>query len=121
MGAESLAYKTARILERARRKLLGEDATISLFDRTGTLLVTITASFFVERQTSVVLGESWLEAEIAELSWPTGAVQLTQTHAMTAVKAGYGGAEFSASQDEDPLSAERAWKFRLTPLKRKQA
>ena len=113
-----LALKTARGLEKARVKVSGASAAIELLDRTGQVLATVQHSFFVERKTSLVLSDTWLEAEIAERSSVTGQVQATQAQMLKVVSVKFAGVQFTASLGEDPMTAERTCKLRLSPFMR---
>ena len=118
---ESYAQQMSRALEQIRACLHGPQAALVLLDKSAAEVATISASFSVKRRTNLALGESFMEARIAETSHTTGEVQMTQAMALKAVSARFKGVEYTASQGDDPMTEARVFALRLTPTKRRQA
>ena len=107
----TLAERAAKALERKRKKFLGAGATLTLYDNAGAQLATFTHSFHVERESNIVIGEEYHEAEISELAGMTQAISEKVKTARLSTMAG----RFTASQGENAATAWRTWKLRLTP------
>ena len=112
--ATDYAAQTAAALERQRAKLLGADATLTLFDRAGASLVVLANSFFVARKSNIVIGEEYHEAEIAESAGMTDSIGREVETAQLSTMA----SKFTVSAVEEPFNAARTWKFRMSPIKK---
>jgi len=111
---DEYAQKTADALERQRVKLLGADASLVLFDRAGAALVTLVKFFFVARKSNLAIGEEYHEAEISEAA---GMTQSAADHVETAHLSTM-TARLTVSVVEQPFTAARTWKLRMTPIKK---
>ncbi|HEY0171520.1 MAG TPA: hypothetical protein VGB98_10890 [Pyrinomonadaceae bacterium] len=108
------AERAANALERQRAKILGATAALTLFDKDGATLVTLSRYFFVARKSNVTLGEEYHEAEISELA---GMTQSAASRVKTA-KLSTMASTFNVPTVEDPTGAARTWKLRMSPFKK---
>jgi hypothetical protein len=108
------AERAAKALERQRARILGRDATLTLFDSAGATLGTFTHSFFVHLKSDLVLGLEYHRAEISELA---GMTQSIASRVKTA-KLSTSPSTFTVSAVEDPTGAARTWKLRMSPFKK---
>jgi hypothetical protein len=106
------AERAARALERQRAQLLGASATLTLYDQAGASLVVLSLSFFVFRKSDTTLGEEYHVAEIAEVAGMTATMASKVKTARLSTMAG----RFTVSVVEEPLTAARTWKLRMTPF-----
>lgn len=108
------AERAAKALERKRRKFLGASATLTLYDAAGAQLVVLSQFFHVERESNIVIGEEYHEAEIAEVAGMTATSGSKVKDAKLSTMAG----RFTVSQVEEPMDAGRTWKLRMSPFKK---
>jgi len=108
------AQRAAKALERQRVKFLGATATLTVFNNANAALVVLTHSFMVARKSNIAIGEEYHEAEVAEVA---GMSQEIATHVKTAQLSTM-ESRFTVSVVEDPTTAARTWKLRLTPFKK---
>lgn len=108
------AQKTARLLERQRVRLLGAGALVLTGDA-GQTIATISDSFFISRKSNLTLGEEYLEAEIAECSFGSSAIRLTDAQLNQTTRAAFQNVRYNVSATEDLVTAARVFKLRLTP------
>lgn len=106
------AERAAKALERQRAQLLGATATLTLYDQAGAQLVALTASFMVARKSNLAIGEEYHEAEIAEVAGMTASHASKVKTAKLSTMTG----RFTVGQVEEPSTAARTWKLRLTPF-----
>ena len=106
------AERAAKALERERAKLLGAPATLTLYDQAGAPLVVLSRSFFVHLKSNVALGEEYHKAEISEAAGMTAAIASKVKTARLSTMTG----RFTVPTVEEPATAARVWKLRLTPF-----
>lgn len=108
------AQRAAKALERQRAQILGQTATLTLYDNAGAPLVALSHSFMVARKSNIVLGEEYHEAEIAEVAGMTQSIEERVKTAQLSTMAG----RFAVTVSESAATAARTWKLRLTPFKK---
>lgn len=116
--SNAFAEKTAKRLEKLRRKLLGANSQLILYKDGAngyTVLATVVSRFLVRRRSNLTIGEEYLEARIAEQA---GVATKEIMRQIVAVK--YLDCVYKASVVEQAIDLQKIFVLRLTPLSQTQ-